>query len=204
MASLDSIEGFLEIWDRQLPYDQKERSLQKLTELPPALIKFGEQWVGAKDKTSLFLYGNWGSGKTSFSCAIVRDFLKLVFGKGHFEFPRYVYSRDLDNFLLDAQKKGTDLWEIEKWTSPMILIVDDIDKVVGTESFKQKFFDLMKKRIESNKITIISSNCTPLELTHLLEPALISRMQDKTKWNIIKFPDRDLRKIQLELNTMKF
>ena len=202
--SSNSLNNYLNQWDRQIPIDQCNRTLSELTKLPSGYIKFGYQWVDTLPLKNLFLYGIWGSGKTSFSCSLIRHFLISVFQKGDFPFPRYVFSRDLDSCLLEAIKKGTDLYELEKWCSPLILLIDDIDKVTATESFKIRFFDLLKKRIEQKKVTIITSNYNPTELSHLLDGALLSRMEDKSSWQLIEFPDKDLRKLNLEANTIRF
>lgn len=201
-STTPKITSSIDYFNLDLPKEFRNKGLETLTEMPKGLIDHAKNWIRPVNWRNLYLYGRWGSGKTSFACALFTDLLKSI--DGYHEIPRYIYSRDLDQRLLLASRSGYDLEEIEKWTRPMFLIIDDLDKISPRAGVKAQLFDLMKKRMEKNFFTVITSNCSPDEISEILDGALVSRMTDETKWTLIQFPDRDLRIEQARLKPLKF
>ncbi len=200
--SSDSIKKFnekgfptLDFWLSVIPEEYRNVQLPECEDLPPKLVTFGEAWAKTLPFKSLFLYGQYGSGKTTLAFGLIRELFRRINGKAYF-WPNYYTGRQLDSCLLKASKQEeTDEYELEKFKEMDLLFIDDLDKISATERFKLQFFEIMNGRQTTNKPTIITSNCLPSELASLLDGAVISRMGDQKKWNLIKFPDKDLRRI---------
>jgi DNA replication protein DnaC len=192
--------GDLNNWILAIDEIYKDLILEKCIDLPKKLIEYGYSWSQTLPIKSLYLYGNYGSGKTSFAYAIIRELMKNYQGKGYF-WPNFQSGYDLDKGLLKAIKSdGGDEYEISKWIETDLLFIDDLDKITASERFKNQFFEIIDKRMTKKRPTIITSNCNPEELSSIIGGAISSRIQNATQWQIIKFPDKDLRKTQ----TMEF
>jgi len=162
-----------------------------------ALVEFGRKLMQSYPIPSLYLYGVWGSGKTTFAFALIRELMRWMPIQNYF-WPNYMFSRDLDNALLRAVKSDDgDTYEIEKWIESDLLFIDDVDKVTATERFKMQLFDIVNKRMMKSRPTIITSNARPNDLSQIIDGALVSRMADDSKWKLIQFPNRDLRKTKV-------
>lgn len=181
-------------WLSFIPEQYRDKSLENCDELPENLVGFGKSWANTFPPKSLFLYGNYGSGKTTFAFSIIREFLKNFSTKGYL-WPNYYTGRQLDNALLKAVKSDSgEEWEIEKMADSNLLFIDDIDKLVPTERLRVQLFEIFNRRYTKNNPTIITSNCDPRQLTNLIDGAVLSRMGDSKKWQTIEFPDKDIRK----------
>lgn len=147
-------------------------------------------------KKSLYIYGEWGAGKTTLAFALINQVMKNL--NGSF-WPRYITARQLDNSLLKACKSDCgDEFELSKWSECELLFIDDIGKIKSTDRFKTQLFEILNKRYENRMMTIVTSNSNPEQSMDLFDGAVISRMMDKRVWSIVKFPQRDLRKLQVE------
>lgn len=183
-------------WLSVIPEEYRKILLEECKELPAQLIDFGIEWAKTFPSKSLYLYGDYGSGKTTFAFGVIRKLMQNVSARGYF-WPNYLTGRQLDSALLKASRHFEgDEWEIEKWSESDLLFIDDIDKVTATERFKAQLFEIINGRLVRNKTTIITSNCAPRELGNLIDGAVISRMGDQRKWQMVKFPDKDLRRLQ--------
>lgn len=183
-------------WLSVIPEEYSKITLEECKELPAKLLTFGEEWAKGQPLKSLYLYGTYGSGKTTFAFAIIRKHLQLLNGRWYF-WPNYLTGRQLDTALLKASKHDDgDEWELEKHSESDLLFIDDIDKVTGTERFKVQLFEIINRRLIGNKPTIITSNCQPMDLGSLLDGAVVSRMGDIRKWQMVNFPSKDLRCLQ--------
>lgn len=193
-----SISPNLKGWLSIIPEEYECVTLSKCVDLPDTLIDFGVKWAETWPLPSLYFFGVYGSGKTTFSFALIRKLIQNLQGKGYF-WPNYLSGRELDGKLLKAIKSEEgEEWELEKWSTSDLLYIDDIDKISGTDRFKMQFFEILNRRGMNRRPTIITSNCEPKELGSLLDGSIISRMGDKSKWKIVQFPDKDLRKYATE------
>jgi len=188
--------GFKKIftqWLNVVPPAFSAASLATCVALPEAARAFGREWATSWPAKSLYLYGPYGSGKTTFAFALIREFIRH-WTPSRYVWPAYLSARSLDQQLLNAVRNEGDSWLLERYSTDDMLFIDDIDKVVPTDRFKSQFFEIINNRYNEMLPTILTSNCDLMELAGLFEGAIVSRMQDTKLWHIIKFPDKDLRR----------
>lgn len=122
----------------------------------------------------LFLYGGVGLGKTHLMHAIAHFIiennpdLKVL----------YVTSEDFTNELIESLKnqKTTNAQFREKYRNIDVLLIDDIQFIIGKESTQEEFFHTFNALYGSNKQIVISSDRPPKEMETLNE-RLISRFE---------------------------
>lgn len=181
-------------WLSVVPEEYRDVSIDSCDKLPKSLVEFGIQWYKSLPLKSLYLYGQYGSGKTTYSFALLRAVMEHWSSKIYI-WPRYFTGKDLDSKLLAASKNyGSDDWDINCLSDCEILFLDDLDKASCSDRFRLQLFQIINKRFLSKLPTIITSNCEPSQMGDLLDGAVVSRIGDPSKWQIIQFPDSDLRK----------
>lgn len=135
----------------------------------------------------LFLYGGAGLGKTHLMQAIAHHIIthnpemKVL----------YVSSETFTNEVIDAirNNKSEDLRA--KYRNLDVLLIDDIQFVIGKDSTQTEFFNTFNDLYNSNKQIIISSDKPPKEIETLEE-----RMRTRLEWGVpvdIHAPDYETR-----------
>jgi DNA replication protein DnaC len=180
-------------WLNQLSDQKKQTRFEDCKNLPEGLIEHGKKWSKSYPIRSQYLWGTFGSGKTTFACAMIREFLEGLGGKFEMN-PHFLTAKTLDNKLInDRNAYGTDASVILMYSECDLLFIDDLDKFNATERVKSQFFEILNNRYENNLPMIITSNLSPLQLTNILGAAISDRIKDKKFWDRIEFPDRNLR-----------
>jgi DNA replication protein DnaC len=195
MQKNDNLRKWLEL----LPQQYKKMELKDLKQVPEKLILRGVEWPKDDQLMSMYLFGPWGSGKTSFAISLIRHAMETLNQKGYF-WPKMFTALELDKKLLAASRDTEigDYQMIKDIAEEDLLFIDDLDKINPSDRFKSQFFEIINQRYMKNLPTIITSNVMPSDLAQLLDGSIVSRMSDADKWRIIKFPDRDLRKLKIE------
>lgn len=138
----------------------------------------------------LFIYGGVGLGKTH-----------LMHSIGHFILKNnakakilYVTSEKFTNELIDAIRNKNNISTTEfreKYRNNDVLLIDDIQFIIGKESTQEEFFHTFNTLYESKKQIIISSDKPPKDIETLEE-----RLRSRFEWGLtvdIQSPDYETR-----------
>lgn len=120
----------------------------------------------------LFLYGNSGLGKTHLMQAIAHYILQ----KDDNINVLYVPSEVFTNEIIDAIRNHTTTEFREKYRKVDVLLLDDVQFLIGKESTQNEFFHTFNSLYNDKKQIILSSDKPPKEIK-TLDQRIISRFE---------------------------
>jgi len=124
----------------------------------------------------MFLYGDSGLGKTHLIQAIGNSILESLPDKKVL----YVTSESfVSDFVTSLQSASTPEFR-EKYRQIDVLIVDDIQFIIGKDKTQEEFFHTFNHLHQANKQIIITSDSQPSELT-----VLADRLRSRFSWGIL-------------------
>lgn len=141
----------------------------------------------------LFLYGGVGLGKTH----LMHSIAHFILEKDPTKKVLYVTSETFTNELIDALKIGKNGNELamttfrEKYRNNDVLLIDDIQFIIGKESTQEEFFHTFNHLHVSGKQIIISSDKPPKDIE-----TLEARLRTRFEWGLIadiSSPDYETR-----------
>ncbi len=135
----------------------------------------------------LFLYGGSGLGKTH----LIQSIAHFILQHNPSMNVLYASSETFTNDIIEAiQKNKTEEFR-QKYRQVDVLIVDDIQEIIGRERTQQEFFNTFNYLYEAKKQIIISSDRPPKEIKELNE-----RLRSRFEWGVpidIQAPDYETR-----------
>ncbi len=153
----------------------------------------------------LFVYGGVGLGKTH----LMHSIAHFIIRSNPDMRVLYVTSEDFTNEVIAAIRNGSPavLTKFrEKYRNIDVLLIDDIQFIIGKESTQEEFFHTFNALHASNKQIILSSDRPPKEFDVLEE-----RIKSRFEWGLmadIQSPDFETRmailqkKVELDGNTV--
>ena len=142
----------------------------------------------------LFLYGGVGLGKTH----LMHSIAHFILDKNPKKKVLYVTSETFTNELIEALKNGKTAGNEsamskfrDKYRNNDVLLIDDIQFIIGKESTQEEFFHTFNALHSANKQIIISSDRPPKDME-----TLEARLQSRFEWGLIadiSSPDYETR-----------
>ncbi len=146
-------------------------------QLPLAVAEFREKY------TILFLYGGVGIGKTH----LMHSIAHFILDKNPKKKVLYVTSETFTNELIEALKNGKTAGNEsamskfrDKYRNNDVLLIDDIQFIIGKESTQEEFFHTFNHLHTSGKQIIISSDKPPKDIE-----TLEARLRTRFEWGLI-------------------
>ncbi|MEF9916927.1 MAG: chromosomal replication initiator protein DnaA [Lachnospiraceae bacterium] len=141
----------------------------------------------------LFLYGGVGLGKTH----LMHSIAHFILDNDPTKKVLYVTSEAFTNELIDAIKSGKTGNEVamttfrEKYRNNDVLLIDDVQFIIGKESTQEEFFHTFNHLHVSGKQIILSSDKPPKDIE-----TLEARLRTRFEWGLIadiSAPDYETR-----------
>lgn len=135
----------------------------------------------------LFIYGGAGLGKTHLMQAVAHQILK----NNPSSKVLYVPSEVFTNEVIESIKKNKNEEFREKYRNLDVLLIDDIQFIIGKDSTQTEFFNTFNVLYNATKQIIISSDKPPKEMETLED-----RIRSRLEWGVpvdIHSPDYETR-----------
>lgn len=149
----------------------------------------------------LFVYGGAGLGKTHLMHSIGRFILE----QNHEMKVLYVTSEQFTNEVIDSIRSGNAATMTklrEKYRTVDVLMIDDIQFIIGKESTQEEFFHTFNVLHSAGKQIVLSSDKSPKEMETLEE-----RLRSRFEWGLIsdiQSPDYETKVAILRKNAENY
>lgn len=140
-----------------------------------------------KTYNPFFIYGGVGLGKTHLLHAIGNSILKKY---PHLKI-MYFSTENFVNEFIDCVRNGNLIMFRTKYRGSDVILIDDIQLLVGKERTQEEFFHTFNTLYGAHKQIVISSDGPPKEI-----PTLEERLRSRFEWGLItdiQAPDLETR-----------
>ena len=154
-------------------YDAKTEEQERALRIARAYV---QDWTKISERgTCLIFTGNAGTGKTHLACAIATE----VIGQGaSARFIAVIDALRLVKRSYDRTSSGTEDDAIAELVKPRLLILDEVGADYGTEHSKTILFDIINKRYENIKPTIVLTNLDAAALREYFGERIVDRLRE--------------------------
>lgn len=137
---------------------------------------YAASWPQVKTAgTCMIFSGNAGTGKTHLACAIANELM----GQGvSAAFTTVSDAMRAIKRTYDAGSAMTEVQAIQAFVDPQLLILDEVGANRGTDYELQLMFDIINKRYENCRPTIILTNLDPAALRECLGERVVDRLRE--------------------------
>ncbi len=136
----------------------------------------------------LFVYGNSGVGKTHLCHAVGSKILELYPDKKVLYITAHLFKVQ----YTDARRFNTINDFINFYQGIDVLLIDDIQELIGLEKTQNTFFHIFNHLHQNNKQLILTSDCPPTDMQGVEE-----RLLTRFRWGLsakLERPDKELRR----------
>ena len=142
---------------------------------------------GNRDYNPLFIYGSSGIGKTHLLCSIGTAIHEKYPGKKI----TYISGENFTNRLTKAIRNNTTEKFREEFRMTDVLLIDDIQFIVGKKATQEEFYNTFNSLYEAGKHIVMTSDIPPREMP-VLEDRLRTRFEGGIMASILP-PSEKLR-----------
>lgn len=142
---------------------------------------------------NLVMLGSPGTGKTHLAVAILRDVIERHKVAGVYTSASRMFRRIKSTF---GSREETESQALEAYTTPALLVLDEIGVSYGSDSELNYLFDIMNERYEQCLPTIIVSNIQPEDMGAWMGDRVVDRLRESSRMMLFKWESarRDIAK----------
>lgn len=146
-------------------------------------VRYVENWQDNRSAgRCLIMMGPPGTGKTHLAIGIARKVLELG-GTSMFVRAHEAISRIMETYRRDSPQ--TERQVLDSFRKPDLLVIDEIGRQRGTDNERMMLFEIINRRYDDEKPTIIISNLDKEGVEHYMDEATIDRLRERNGIGII-------------------